>query len=343
MKFQTKIFLTTLIILASTLSLNSILSISTFENFYVDSLISIYEASGKNLKRKIDHSLKLGKPLDRFQGMDELLRTFIKKNQYIEFTGIVDSDNEILYHTDPSRKGSFLEFKIPEPEKNKKAVTQKINDFYFSFLPLTPTPYETKGYIFLGFQESSINKEINQMTLKNIKNLSMVILVTGFICICLIGLLIIKPFKKEVSKIILKMDRLRENTDPEKKITDELISPEITEKTINLFNLIKVKNEIMSLRLYIDEFHDAYLNGKEDIESLKEEFFILKNKIETFSNDSEKLIKNYLEIYSGDTIVQPLLKLIIMENLHIKELMDLHFLYLTSTEKTISGKNINEA
>lgn len=341
MKFQTKIFLTTLIILASTLSLNSILSISTFENFYVDSLISIYEASGKNLKRKIDHSLKLGKPLDRFQGMDELLRNFIKKNQYIEFTGIVDSDNEILYHTDPSRKGSFLEFKIPEPPKNKKAVTQKINDFYFSFLPLTPTPDETRGYIFLGFQESSINKEINQMTLKNIKNLSMVILVTGFICICLMGILIIKPFKKEVGKIILKMDKLRDNA--EKEVSQTSISPEVTEKTINLFNLIKVKNEIMSLRLYIDEFHDAYLNGKKEIESLKEEFFLLKNKVETFSQDSEKLIQNYLEIYSGDTIVQPILKSIIMENLHIKELMDLHFLYLTSTEKHISGKNINEA
>lgn len=341
MKFQTKIFLTTLIILASTLSLNSILSISTFENFYVDSLISIYEASGKNLKRKIDHSLKLGKPLDRFQGMDELLRNFIKKNQYIEFTGIVDSDNEILYHTDPSRKGNFLEFKIPEPPKNKKAVTKKINDFYFSFLPLTPIPDETRGYIFLGFQESSINKEINQMTLKNIKNLSMVILVTGFICICLMGLLIIKPFKKEVGKIILKMDKLQDNA--AKKISRSSISPEITEKTINLFNLIKVKNEIMSLRLYIDEFHDAYLNGKKEIESLKEEFFLLKNKVETFSQDSEKLIQNYLEIYSGDTIVQPILKSIIMENLHIKELMDLHFLYLTSTEKHISGKNINEA
>jgi len=62
MRFQLRIIAVTLAILITTLVLNSVLSLASFEKLYLTSLVSTLELAGKNLKRKIEQALRFGKP-----------------------------------------------------------------------------------------------------------------------------------------------------------------------------------------------------------------------------------------------------------------------------------------
>ena len=110
MKFQFKIILTTLAILIVALVLNSVLSLASFEKLYVASLVSTYEIAGKNLKRKIEKSLRFGKPLTKFTGMERLFAEILDTNPNISAVSITTPDRQVRYHTDK---------KIPVPAIQK--------------------------------------------------------------------------------------------------------------------------------------------------------------------------------------------------------------------------------
>ena len=111
MRFQYKIIFVTLAILVATLLLNSVLSLASFEKIYVASLVSMYEVAGRNLKRKIEQSLRFGKPLDKFRGMEQLLEDVREKNPGITLVGVGAPDGKILYHIDTQKIGK--NFHIP--------------------------------------------------------------------------------------------------------------------------------------------------------------------------------------------------------------------------------------
>lgn len=335
MKFQTKIFLSTLIILISTLILNSVLSISSFENIYVKSLISTFETGGKNLKRKIEQSLKFGKPLDKYQGMDQLLQDFMINNNHIEFTSIVNQNKEILHHTDISRIGSLLEFDIPQFTK-ERVLTKNLNNFYVTFLPLYSSSKKLSGHIVLGFPKESIKNRIHSMAFSNFKTLSVLILITGIALILFLSLIIVKPLKSDIKKISDQILSIESNTKPihekDNQFKSDLEIDEtasILDKSYLYFDISKIKNEILLLNYYLNIFLNSYSNGLAKIENLNNEIIKFKLRIKKESNDIEKFLKNYMEENNEDYLIKELYKNFLRENIHVKELISLTFFFIT--------------
>ncbi len=120
-----KLIVGSMLLLALTLGFNTMLSLSSLENIYIDSTFSKYTAIGNHLERKIEESIRFGKSLDKFIGMNNMLedaKHYLEKDNSVYFkqmhlskinadlvVSIVSSDNKVLYSTNPS----FVHGKLP--------------------------------------------------------------------------------------------------------------------------------------------------------------------------------------------------------------------------------------
>ena len=112
-----KLIVSFIFLLVLALGFNTLLSLSSLEDIYVGSTFSKYSAIGNDLKRNIEKSLKFGKILDNFVGLNTLLKEtrfhLTKKNQFNFFkkvelikanSGLSVSlalpDNRIYYSTE---------------------------------------------------------------------------------------------------------------------------------------------------------------------------------------------------------------------------------------------------
>ncbi len=202
MKFQTKIIFATLGILSLTLILNSVLSLASFEKIYVQSLLSTYEIAGKNLKRKIEQSLRFGKPLDKFQGMDKLITGLMEKNTDIKSVAVADKSGRILYHSDPKERGTELPFhdllSDAGTDKLPDSISRMSEGRYHTILPLYDRSRQLSGILSLSFSRDVIYKKLRIMAAENMKILWLMLLLTSVGLIFLLALMVVHPIKKEI-------------------------------------------------------------------------------------------------------------------------------------------------
>lgn len=201
MKFQTKIFLVTLIILLSTLVLNSVLSLASFEKIYVSSLISIYEVSGKNLKRKVETSLRLGKPMDKFEGMDRLLSEVLANNPEITDVGVGNIDGDILYHSSPQKIGTRFNPPLPSFASPDQVHSRLIRNQYVTFLPLADRTNAVIGAVCFSFPQTVIYDRLRAMAYENLTILWNIMLSFSIGLIVFIAVLVARPIRRDLIDI----------------------------------------------------------------------------------------------------------------------------------------------
>ncbi|MFK5951892.1 MAG: MFS transporter [Desulfobacterium sp.] len=112
-----KLIASSILLLVLALGFNTLLSLSSLEDIYVGSTFSKYSAIGNDLKRNIEKSLKFGKKLDKFVGLNTLLQetrthltkknpsNFFKKIELIKANSDLSvslalPDNRIYYSTE---------------------------------------------------------------------------------------------------------------------------------------------------------------------------------------------------------------------------------------------------
>lgn len=213
MNIRIKTIVLTLSILIITLLLNSILSLASFEKIYVKSLISIYEMAGKNLKKKIESSLRFGKPLDRFQGMDSLLEELLKKEPEISRVDIVTATGKILYHAAGDKyMNREIQYDISTFDKTKggRASTRLMNGMYWICLPLYDGSNRIAALLRLSFSREVVYVKLKGMAIESLNVLWIIMLLTSMGLIFLLGILIIRPIKREI-KVISDMLEWPEN------------------------------------------------------------------------------------------------------------------------------------
>lgn len=90
LSLKSRLIVNTLVILTLALGFNAMLTLSSLEKFYVESIASQYSVVGKDLKRNIERSLGFGKSIENFVGMDKILEdtknNLIRKNVRDEAT-----------------------------------------------------------------------------------------------------------------------------------------------------------------------------------------------------------------------------------------------------------------
>ncbi len=297
MKFQTKIIIITLGILIITLLLNSLLSLASFEKIYVSSLISTYEVSGKYLKRKIEQSLKFGKPLDKFKGMEILINETMKKNRDIAFICIANPKGKIFYHSDSDEKGKKILYPMPKFKNREKqktnAITNLIKGMYVTFLPLYNRAGKLTGVINLAFSREVIYSKLKSMAGENMKVLWVLMIFTSVGLIFSLAFLVVKPIKSEVLEIAemlqwppdpydLSEDKYK--TLPEKEEHETMA---INPKYMNLEN---ARTELDRLGYHICGFISDCLKKKELIKKLDREFNIIFEDCQAIDEQNRQLV-----------------------------------------------------
>lgn len=201
MNFNLKIIFVTLAILVASLLLNSFLSIASFEKLYVDSLISTTEIAGTNLKVKIEQALKFGKPLDRFQNMDNLLEKLLEDSEELLSAGILLPDGKILYHTDKGtagRTGRLPDMTSGDPNQ---VTTLLIDGNYTTFVPLYDRSRNVAGYVNLTFPRQVVYSKLRTMAATTVNTLWLFIPLTFIGLFALVSLLIARPIRKDLRQI----------------------------------------------------------------------------------------------------------------------------------------------
>ena len=201
MNFNLKIIFVTLAILISSLLLNSFLSLASFEKIYVDSLISTTEIAGASLKVKIEQALKYGKPLERFQNMDNLLEKLIEDDSELLSVGIILPGGEILYHTDRQMIGKAQPIPEMDLKTSTDVATRLIKGNYNTFVPLYDRTKSLKGYVNLIFPRKIVTSKLKTMAFATLNTLWLFIPLTFIGLFVLVSLFIALPIKKDLIKI----------------------------------------------------------------------------------------------------------------------------------------------
>ncbi|MFA5904645.1 MAG: MFS transporter [Desulfobacula sp.] len=202
------------------LGFNALLTSVSLEKLYMEAIVSKYNVIGKDLQRNLENALRFGKTLEKFVGMEKLLKE-TQKNLMpkIENKGTppVDEDNrkaalekdiivsiskpdgQIVYSTDEQLTGK----KIPEiallndpgegtGKKTSETITYvKYENYYIHSLPIREgmnKKWIATAVIF--FNEKQIKNLLHSVLLKNIKTISIIILFGASLLIFLFKLII---------------------------------------------------------------------------------------------------------------------------------------------------------
>ncbi len=103
-----------LIAIIVVLAFTGLLVVSDFQLNYVDSLVSSYEVSGQQSVNKIEYSLRYGKPLENFYGIEETLKEVQQDLPEITEVQIVSTDGQVMYDTDGIVEDKRLPIELQE-------------------------------------------------------------------------------------------------------------------------------------------------------------------------------------------------------------------------------------
>ena len=197
-----KLIISSILLLVLALGFNTMLSLSSLENIYIDSTFSKYTAIGNDLKRNIEKSIKFGKNINKLIGMDETLK---KTLQYLEqdnseyfkemnlsktdsniTLSLVSPDNSILYSTDSSLvdqrlplsvQSHFMSvFQNQDKDGEISNYYKHKNEFYIG-LPIYKTQAEPwVASIILILNANQVNAFIYKILIKKLKVISILLI-----------------------------------------------------------------------------------------------------------------------------------------------------------------------
>ena len=271
--FGSRIILIVLTIMALSQALGSFLSVLSFEKIILEALTYKYEILGKDLKRKIEQSLKFGKSLDRFLGMDRLVEPLFRYSKDLNEVFLSDSKGKILFtsgkvefvvakgtaETDHPRGkvllGDFETKKtFPVDElfdwKEKGSFVWLHQGRYYILFPIVPHFSENKGILGLGFSQSVVDEKKRELISSSRNRLVGFAVITALLVGLVIKFIFVAPVRRQVT---LLTDLMRKDGVPPER--DQLEVPEeILEVQLNMVDFIaRTQRAKSALKEALDE------------------------------------------------------------------------------------------
>lgn len=202
MNFKVKIFIAAIGILISALILNSLLSISFFENIYSRSLTSILESAGKNLQQRIERGIRLGKPLDAYEGISERLEKFLDDNPAASGVAISDAGGDILHSAGTASPDSdILALRSEKHLPATKAETHVLGNNYFIYVPLFRKDSLPVGAVLVTVSRDEATEKIRQMITGALVRLGWTLAPAALVLVLILGLFVVRPIKRDLGSI----------------------------------------------------------------------------------------------------------------------------------------------
>lgn len=202
------IIISSVLVLIIAQSLNFVLGISSFENYFRNLLIAKYKVINKEMRRQIETGINFGKPLYKFSGMDQIFSKTKGNDKEIKKIFVTDISGTILYsldNSDAGKKNIFAD-NVKFSEKDLEASENVTNKgFVYTILPIFENEGAGKKWVgdaYLAFDESVIKNEISKTFNENIVKFAIFLAVAIFVLILLITVVTFIDEKKSGKKII---------------------------------------------------------------------------------------------------------------------------------------------
>ena len=144
-----------LLLLVCTQGMNGILSLLSFERQQLASVISGYDAVGANFAGKIGRSLRLGKPLDNFVGLVEILEQVEQAGRDLKNVSIVNKNGTTVASLQPAPLVSAAMLAGITGE-GKQGRHFRQGDDHFLLFALEGRGGDQAGFLCLTFSEKTL-------------------------------------------------------------------------------------------------------------------------------------------------------------------------------------------
>jgi len=296
--FRGKIILIVVGILSLSYSLGMFLSVLSFEKIYLKALTSKYEILGKDLKHKIETSLKFGKRLEGFVGMENLVKPLYGQSEDISEIFLADEKGSNIFF---SGKAEFIVASgstVADPDgvkiislslnadkilnvsrlfdwNAKSTVIREAEGKYYLMIPIMPQFGGNRGILGISFSKSVVDDKKAALVRAFRNKLIFSILLT----VILVGLLIEYFFIKPASRMVSKATEAIFENPSSANIVSAVIPPEVEEihkqiseglvyirqsrNDLNM-NLCRLENLLSSNEYAVDEirFMREIIDGK---------------------------------------------------------------------------------
>jgi predicted MFS family arabinose efflux permease len=230
-RLKTRLIISAIFLLILALAFNALLSTSTLEKLYVESIVSSYQVIGRDLQRNLEKSLRYGKKIEKFVGMSALMEDTLRYMTYQDSPGmgkdlspgpgspsgsdryvaVALPDHKILYSTNEG----LLEKALPEKaridygEKGfegkapKEIRFVKDQNTYLVPLPIRDRKKVWIATAFLAFDDTQVKQLLNSAVRKNVR-IGIIILACGAVLLLIILNLMLP---RERAKLRAKLSR----------------------------------------------------------------------------------------------------------------------------------------
>jgi hypothetical protein len=225
MNFTWKIILIATALLACSQILGTLISVSTFETLLLNTLTAKYEILGNDLKRKIEHSLKFGKSLDHFMGMEKLIAPVYQQTDDIGEIMIFDKQGALFFFSkraDPPMAGDEAQAArncnlfLVDSEKNRVDLPvqyfstlpesdpkmQLYNGKYHVLFSILPSLGSKPGILALTFPKSVLDRQTERLINSTGKKLLLSLVITAAVMGIMIHLLFTRPSRQLSDRLI---------------------------------------------------------------------------------------------------------------------------------------------
>ncbi|SMD06321.1 hypothetical protein SAMN02746065_12717 [Desulfocicer vacuolatum DSM 3385] len=197
-----KLIVVSILLLMLALGFNTLLNLNSLEDIYVGSTFSKYSAIGNDLKRNIEKSLRFGKTIDRYFGLNSLLLetrehltkkncfSFFKKIELIRAysnlsVSLALPDNQIYYSTEPSLIHQQLPsevstyfktvFTLDGADENMVKNYYKFNSKFYIGLPIEKNKSQM-GTLIIILPEAQVNTFIHNVLIEKLQLAGLILL-----------------------------------------------------------------------------------------------------------------------------------------------------------------------
>lgn len=222
-----KILLGATFLLILALGFNALLTSSSLEKLYVESIASSYRVIGKDLQIKVETALRFGKQLEKFIGMDPLLENTLRNmalqgdvedigdaeregppSDFGRYVVVALPDGNILYSTRETLIGTTLPKKAQvdystlsqEDDLGRAPQYTKNEGTYFVMLPIRDRDGTWAATTVLAFDEAQVKALLNPALVKNMKT-GCLILIGGVITLLILLHLVLPREGKTLKRI----------------------------------------------------------------------------------------------------------------------------------------------
>ncbi|GAU08843.1 MFS transporter [Desulfoplanes formicivorans] len=198
----TRLALFTLAILTLSQIFNAGLTISSLEKMYIQGTLSRHRVAGGDMVRKIERAIRLGKPLERFVGMDRLFATIREHAPGITDILVLLPDGTVTQAMNPDTTASTWQAYLDtrgkvtqiSPDSRDQTETLESSSSIYLLLPIT-IEKRPVGRLALILSKQKIKQALHLAIVANIKTL--LLATSGAALILIAGMIFVVPARAE--------------------------------------------------------------------------------------------------------------------------------------------------